>query len=190
MQETTEPGRGAAGDARPLDEACMSHAMLLGRVTRGDRLAFEELFDRFVAPVHGLVLAVVDDADRAAEVVALLFADLWRSPSEALSTPGSGPPVGVQSRILAAAHRRAVQSVRRRREDSEVGDAPDQRVPGPAARVLSRIPDADAVTAIELAYFRGRTIGEIATTMGVPLSRVASLLSGGLKELRRRPGAG
>lgn len=190
MYETAEHGGAAPPRANPpADEARPSDAMLLGRVSRRDRAAFEELFDRFVAPVHGLVHAIVDDADRAAEVVAVLFVDLWRSPSDLLSSP-RGASSGVEERILAAAHRRAVQAARRHREDPTSGDPPDQPVPRSAARVLDRLQDPDAVTAMGLAYFGARTTREIAARMEVPMSRVASLLKGGLEELRHRSGAG
>lgn len=121
--------------------------------------------------------------------MAVLFVDLWRSPCDLLSSPW-GASSGVEERILAAAHRRAVQSARRHRDGPTSGASPDQPVPRSAARVLDRLEDPDAVTAMGLAYFGARTTREIAARMEVPMSRVASLLKGGLEELRHRSGAG
>ncbi len=149
-----------------------SDAALLGRVSRGERPAFEELYDRFVAPVYGLVLAVVDDAEQAEEVVATLFVNLWQSPFDLPSTPGAAPSP-FSTRILVAAHRRAVQTVRARRQGSNVEDP-----------FLDDMTAADGLATVRLAYFDARTVGEIAARMEAPRNAVASLLNRGLEDLR------
>jgi len=81
---------------------------LLGRVARGDELAFAALYDALSARVYGLARRVVLDPSRSEDVAQEVFLEVWRKATRL--DPSKG---GAKTWILTIAHRRAVDAVRR-----------------------------------------------------------------------------
>ncbi len=164
---------------------------LLGGIARGETRAFETLFDRYSRPVYSLALGVLRDAGAAQEVTQEVFLDLWRGAGE--FDPARGSP---RSWILALAHHKTVDAVRRRRLrmteplEDQSNHAPD--VVEEAVRRLEqgRVREAllglstDQREAIVLAYYGGYTQQEIALRLGIPLGTAKTRIRDGMIRLR------
>lgn len=54
-------------------------AEVLGRVARGDRAAFGELYDLYSGHAYAVILRILSDQEAAASALEATFADAWRS---------------------------------------------------------------------------------------------------------------
>ncbi len=80
---------------------------LLAHVARGDRGAFEAVYDRFAGPVYGLILKVVRDPAQSEEVAQEVMLEVWRTAARFDASKGTAA-----TWILTIAHRRAIDRVR------------------------------------------------------------------------------
>ena len=164
-EETAAPE--AAGLGQVLSD-------LLRRSSRGDEVAFAQLYD---ATSRRLVLRVVRDQAMAEEVTQEVFLDVWRTSSRFDPTLGSA-----MSWLMTIAHRSAVDRVRssqaaRVRDDAHAAthQVIDFDTTAEAAhssleaqrvrRALATLTDAQRA-AVELAYLGG--LIRLRDTMGVP----------------------
>jgi RNA polymerase sigma-70 factor, ECF subfamily len=173
----------------------LSDEVLLARAAEGRQEAVAVLFDRHQGSMYGLALRITGDDATAQDAVQDAFVSIWRNASRFDADRASA-----RSWMLAIAHHRSVDAVRRRRPLTALPET-ESRVP--AALVL---PDVwtevrvrlDAATirraldrlsavqreVIELAYFAGLTQQDIATRTGTPLGTVKSRARLGLLALR------
>ena len=171
-------------------------ADFLARVARADMTAFEGLYDRYGRSVFSLALTMLRDAEAAQEVVQEVFLDVWRT-ARAFD-PGRG---SARSWILALAHHKAVDAVRRQRlrttEPLDEGMANHQDVAelavagiarGRVRAALEALP-AEQREAIALAYYGGLTQREIAERMRIPLGTAKTRMRDGMLRLRGILGA-
>jgi RNA polymerase sigma-70 factor (ECF subfamily) len=182
-------GRSARSDADVSDEE------LLREAAQGREAAIATLFDRYQGLMYGLASRITADPAIAQDAVQEAFLSIWRHASRFDPNRASA-----RAWILAIAHHRAVDAVRRRRTTSALagdeGPLPPALVrPDLWGEVRQRL-DADVVRealgrlaplqreAIELAYFSGLTQQEIATRTGSPLGTVKSRVRLGLQALR------
>ncbi|WP_320774989.1 sigma-70 family RNA polymerase sigma factor [Streptomyces sp. CRN 30] len=168
---------------------------LMRAVACGDGDAFASLYDAAVAPVLGVVRAVLRDVAQSEEVAQEVLVEVWRT------APRYRPERGtVMNWVLTLAHRRAVDRVR----SVEAATARDHK-----AALLDRVPEYDEVTeqvehrlereqvrrclraltelqrqSVTLAYYRGLTYREVAAQLSVPLGTVKTRLRDGLIRLR------
>lgn len=173
----------------------LSDEELLGHAARGSQGAIAVLFDRYQGVMYGLALKITRDPAAAQDAVQDAFVGIWRHAARFEAGRASA-----RSWILAIAHHRAIDVVRRRRPTSELEPEsaavpPALVAPDPWGAVLERL-DArvvrEALTrlaplqreAIELAYLRGLTQREIAQQTGAPLGTVKSRVRLGLLALR------
>ena len=189
MSQTTPP----ALSSGPLEE--LSDEDLLQHAADGVQVAIAALFDRHQGSMYGLALSITRDPATAQDVVQDAFLGVWRNASRFDVTRASA-----RSWMLAIAHHRAIDAVRKRRPVAELGGAD---APLPAALVAPDIwgevaqrLDADLVRAalqqlapvqreaIELAYFGGLSQQEIAEKTAAPLGTVKSRVRLGLLALR------
>lgn len=179
--------------AAPLPDATSEE--LLGRVGRGDRPAFNLLYERFSARVFGLSLRILRSAEHAEEVAQEIFLEIWQRSNRFESARGSAT-----SWILTMTHNRCVDRVR----STQASRVRDLKV-----SVASFSPDVDSVSeqaiqndeqsqvrrcldrlsplqrsAIELAYFGGHTYTEVASRIQTPLPTVKTRIRDGLIRLR------
>jgi RNA polymerase sigma-70 factor (ECF subfamily) len=173
----------AAGD--------VSDGELLGRIARGDRAAFEVLYDRYARAVFGLALRRLGDRDRAEEAVQETFAAVWRSARSYRPERGPGG-----AWLYAVARNAIVDRFRGRAEP--VADVPEtpsgDAGPAEAAeagwlawrvhRALRSLPDTEREV-LELAYWSGLSQSEVAEFLNVPLGTVKTRTRSALGRLGR-----
>ncbi len=166
---------------------------LMGLVARGDRTAFEALYDALSSPVYGLARRVVRDPARAEDVTQEVFLEVWRQAARFDRDRGRA-----KTWIMTITHRRAVDAVRRseshrRQEDRAVTD--EVVTEDPSERMIAT-EEHDAVRtcmetltdlqleSVRLAYFNGYTYNEVATLLDKPLPTIKTRMRDGLIRLR------
>ena len=162
-------------------------ARLVARVAERDAAALGALYDRHGAASYALARAMVHGAGDAEDVVAQVFAQLWRTAA------GYDPARGsVATWITMLTRSRALDLLRAQRrrtrlhERAAAGDADGVAVPLGGS---GEAPDAAAERggqrrAIELAFFGGLSHGEVAATLGEPLGTVKTRIRTGMQRLR------
>ena len=169
--------------------------VLLVRVGRGDRPAFEMLYDAMAPVVFGVARQVVRDRQMAEDISQEVMVDVWRQ------APRFDPAKGrATSWIVTIAHRRAVDRVRSEqartaREDrvgrsspsASTGDigarVEEQAVKESLANGLALLTTAQR-EAISLAFYEGRTHQEVAHLLSIPLGTAKTRIRDGLIRLR------
>jgi RNA polymerase sigma-70 factor, ECF subfamily len=179
-------GAGSGGRDQDTDE-------MLARVARGDRDAFEALYDRLAGPAYGLIRKVVRDPAQSEEVTQEALLEVWRSASRFDAARGSAA-----TWVMTIAHRRAIDRVR-----SETAAA--EREHKAAQMLLARDEVGEAVTAsldaervrrcldgltelqresITLAYYGGYSYRQVAGLLDAALGTVKTRIRDGLIRLR------
>jgi RNA polymerase sigma-70 factor, ECF subfamily len=169
---------------------------LLLRVGRGDRQAFDALYDTISPVVFGVVRRVVRDPQITEDVAQEVLVEVWKL------APRFDPNKGrAMSWVVTIAHRRAVDRVRSEqarsdREDRagrdtsaalpqpDVGSRLDHEVVrGEVSRGLASL-TASQREAVSLAFYEGRTHQEVAQLLGIPLGTAKTRIRDGLIRLR------
>ncbi|MEO8424860.1 MAG: sigma-70 family RNA polymerase sigma factor [Actinomycetota bacterium] len=166
---------------------------LFKRINAGDAQSLRRLFSRH-APLTVALIAHLVGRSQAQDIVQETFLLLWR---RRLHAPDEG---SVQSWLVATAHRRAVEMVRRGEALSrgptpgalrtivDAGATPGMVEPNTRARqavvlhALMALP-ADERAPIELMYFRGLSRRQIAERLDVSLSELRVRSTDGLRRL-------
>ncbi len=190
----------------PSDSRERVDARLMGRLAKGDRQAFAELYDRFSGPLYGMAVRVVNDPTEAQDIVHDAFVTMWSKAATFDVSRGNAFTWAVT-----LVRNRAIDRVRSRRRRAELlanappadlGYATDEHaVTGSDA--LTQSEDARMVRAavatlpgeqrraLELAFFGGLTQEQIAAQLREPLGTVKARIRRGLLKLReslaRRP---
>ena len=163
---------------------------LVVRVARGDRGAFEALYERYVRPVYALALRRLGDRHSAEDAVQETFAAVWRSARTYRPERGPAAPW-----LFSIARNAAVDRLRARVVFAEPPDTPDA-APGPSDhaerdwlswrvhRALEELPEAEREV-LALAYWGGRSQSEIAAELSIPLGTVKTRTRSGLARLAR-----
>ncbi len=186
---TRAPGPEPAGPGareRVLDGA-------LGQVARGDKQAFETLYDGLAGPVYGLISQVLRDPAQSEEVSQEVMLEVWRAASR--FDPARG---NAATWVLTIAHRRAVDRVRsasaaaaRERRAAGLlfpeGDATDPVEAGLVREGVRRC--LDGLTelqreSITLAYYGGYSYRQVAVALDVTLSTIKARIRTGLLRMR------
>jgi RNA polymerase sigma-70 factor (ECF subfamily) len=190
--------RTSAGSPEP-DVPPETPEALLVLVARGDRAAFERLYDRYVDAVYGLVRRVLRDPAQSEEVTQEVLVDLWRSAASFDSERGSA-----SAWIMTIAHRKAVDRVRSAQastlRDVRVAQLGEERPYDVVAETVEHRMETEQVVralkdltdlqreAVTLAYYGGYTHVQIADLLGVPLGTVKTRIRDGLIRMRDRLG--
>jgi RNA polymerase sigma-70 factor (ECF subfamily) len=162
------------------------------RLIARDPRALTEMYDQFGSYVFGLAARVIGDRRAAEDVTQDVFLQLWERPQA--FDPERGR---LRTFVGTLAHRRAIDLVRRE-------EARRRRTARDAASVVP-IPDVDELaiaivtaehvraeleqlpveqrTAIELAYFGGRTYRQVAEELGIPEGTAKSRMRLGLRRI-------
>ena len=170
-------------------------ASLLERLRRNDRDALAALYDSYGRLAFGLAYRLLGEAGDAEDIVQESFLSLWRQSDRLDASRGS-----VRSLLLTIVHRRSIDVLRRRSGRSEraldeaqpiASAAPDPVEFASQAEERERVQLAlrdlppEQRTAIELTYFRGLTIAEMAQEEQIPLGTAKSRLRLALDRMRR-----
>ena len=152
-----------------------SDEMLIGRIADGDRLAMRTLFARHRVALYRWLLRLVTDEGLAEDLLSEVFLDVWRKAAsfEARSS--------VSTWLLAIARHKAL-SARRRRSDAELDDDTAATLVDPAddpelvlqkknraellRQALGRL-SAEHGEVIDLVYYHGKSVKEVAQIVGV-----------------------
>lgn len=175
----------AAGSEGPSD------ATLVAAMARGDQAALAVLYDRHAGLLLGAARRFLGSTAAAEDLVHDVLLEAWRraasfDPAAAASAPGS-------SFASAAGPSIACDAVsgegRPGRPDRDAGHGRGRRsrAGSEAARAreaLASLPEGHRQV-LELAYFGGLTMSEIADALGVPIGTVKSRSAGALSKLRR-----
>ncbi len=170
----------------------------LGRCAAGDQGAFAEVYDATSARAFGLALRVLRDHAQAQEATQEAFLQVWRQCGR--FDAGRGSAI---SWILMIVHGTAVTQVRSSqsrstREEVYERQSDPLRVGREDPTVAAADASMDAVrvreamrqltdvqrTALEMAYFEGRTHTEVAEIIGIPLGTAKTRIRDGLLRLR------
>jgi RNA polymerase sigma factor (sigma-70 family) len=177
-----------------------SEAELMQQVAAGEIGGLETLYDRYHAAAYALALRITSETGMAEDVVQDAFLGLWRNAGRYAELKGS-----VRGWLLAIVRHRAIDTLRRRRAGTALGDDADAILPAALTtpdpwpevagrleaeqvrRALTVLPPAQREV-IELAYFDGLTQREIAARTRAPLGTVKSRMRLGLVALRAELG--
>ena len=167
------------------------------RIAARDTQAFEVFYDRHGGAAFSLAYRIVGDRPAAEDVTQEAFVSIWRSGARFDRTRGS-----VRAWTLGIVRNRAIDALRR-----EAGRAPklnfdDEAIlesrPAPAdteAEVVRRAEarevrgalrdlPTDQARVIQLAYFGGFSLSEIAAMLGMPLGTVKGRMRLGMEKIR------
>jgi RNA polymerase sigma-70 factor, ECF subfamily len=185
-----EPGAGPEGtDDRNLD-------WLLAHVARGDKGAYEQVYDRLAGPVYGLIRKVLRDPAQSEEVAQEVLLEVWRNASRFDSAKG-----GAITWVMMIAHRRAIDRVRsasaeaQRDQKSAIAEAAASPLDEVAEAVEANL-DRERVRrclnsltdlqreSITLAYYGGYTYRQVAGLLNVALGTIKTRIRDGLIRMR------
>jgi RNA polymerase sigma-70 factor (ECF subfamily) len=190
-QRSALPHSQAGSTIRAVAADPVSDGELLSRIARGDRAAFEVLYERYARAVFGLALRRLGDRDRAEEAVQETFAAVWRSARSYRPERGPGGPW-----LYAVARNAIVDRFRGRTEPvADIPDTPSSEIgPEEAAeagwvawrvhRALAALPPPEREV-VELAYWSGLSQSEVAEFLNVPLGTVKTRTRSALGRLGR-----
>jgi RNA polymerase sigma-70 factor (ECF subfamily) len=165
-------------------------AMVTG-LKSGDQGAMAELYDRYSAVVYAVALRVLGDTGAAEDVLQEVFLQLWRNPGAFDAARG-----GLGSWLAVITRNRAIDSLRKRRPETDIEDvvlsvAPDLAAEAERSRVAEKVRGvmgtmaAAQRSALEMAYWEGMSHSEIADKTGEPLGTVKTRIRAGLIALRK-----
>ncbi len=173
----------------------MSDEELYARSKLGEAYALSQLYDRYGSRVAAIARRFVSDRQGVEEIVQDVFMRIW-------TTSAYNPDRGLFSHwICVVARRIAIDHARKRGSRVEmVGYERDQGADAAVGLELAfdgRLLRTDLIRAmsdlrleerivLNLAYFEGKTLSEIAQDLNVPLGTVKTRLHTGLKHMRLR----
>jgi RNA polymerase sigma-70 factor, ECF subfamily len=186
---TLRAAAGAALQGRPQRDEQLRQC--LHSCAGGDAAAFEAFYDATIAYARALGRRLLRDSELE-DVLADAYFQAWREAARFDAARGSAV-----SWLLTIVRSRAIDLLRQRRAalPDESGEGPASDAPGPddllaLAQAGSRLHaalvllSADERWVLGLAYFRDLTHSAIATSTGMPLGTVKSLLSRSQDKLR------
>jgi RNA polymerase sigma factor (sigma-70 family) len=180
-----------------MPEPAASHddASLAQLIRSGDREALGALYDRYASVAMATALRIVTDREQAEDVVHDAFLTVWRKIDRFDPTRGA-----LRGWLLTITRNLAIDRIRANRGDEDVAALDEQsrltsggnptwdeavrRLSAAELRAAIALLPAEQRTAIELAYFGGRTYREIAVLTGVPLGTANGRLRLALARLR------
>lgn len=167
----------------------MRDEALEGAFERRDAAAYETAFARFGPRLFTTALRVLGEPEAARECVHDVFLQLWRRVDAYAAARGSLEAflvVCVRNQALMLVRRRTRASVALRRLDPplpytfEADPIERDRI----ARAVAQLPATQAAV-VQLAYYRGLTLREVARELALPIGTVKTRLSAALRALRQ-----
>ena len=194
----SQTGWAAASPGWAAATETFSDEVLIRRIANGDQLAMRTLFARHRLAVYRWLLRLVDDEALADDLLSDVFLDVWRKASSFERRSS------VSTWLLAIARHKAL-SARRRRTDVELNNDLASTVADPAdnpelvlerknreellRHSLARLsPEHGEV--IDLTYYHGKSIKEIAEIVGINEATVKSRTFYARKKLAQLVAAG
>ena len=171
----TRMGWAAASPVRPAATETSTDEVLIRRIADGDQLAMRTLFARHREAIYRWLLRLVGDEALAEDLLSDVFLDVWRKAAsfEARSS--------VSTWLLAIARYKAL-SARRQQTHAELNDELASKLADPAddpELVLQKKDRAELLRqslaklspehgeVIDLVYYHGKSVKEVAETIGI-----------------------
>lgn len=173
-------------------EASPKEQELVAQLKSNSRGAFEYLYDHYSPALYGIIVKIVKDEEKAADVLQETFLKIWRNIASYQPEKGS-----VFTWMLNVARNTAIDNLRADHKLSKVvaldvisdvdltsAGASHQHTNSLDVRnwVARLLPDRRVL--IEMVYFQGYTHEEAAEMLSIPLGTVKSRVRKGLQELR------
>ncbi len=178
----------------------LTDAALIGAFGSGERWAADELYRRCARRLFGLGLRLLGNSGQAEDLVRDTFLRMRR-------TAGSYDPArgSADTWALLQARSLALDALRRRTAERRTLARPPRQPPGPqrsrpgnlavtgdltrhGRTALARLTPGQR-TALELAYFGGKTAAQVARIQGIPAGVARSRIRAALLRLHRSPAA-
>lgn len=158
---------------------------LLDDVSRGEECAMEQLFDRHSTAVYSVAKRILQDATSAEDVMHDVFMQIWREPITFLQMDGD-----LGNMLMVLSRNRSIVVLRDRVSKGLQVAAPvldaDKKVErrSDTAKAFLTVPLSDEhFRALDMVFFEGLTISEIATGTGRSLEAVKKNLCLALQQL-------
>jgi RNA polymerase sigma-70 factor (ECF subfamily) len=176
-----------------LQSANEEDAMLIARVRDGDRNALTGLYERYSSVMLGLGVRILGARAEAEDVLHDVLVEAWKKAATYDETRGT-----VRSWLLLRMRSRCLDRKKSPRlaRGQELDEATERKLEAPAAkepklgterRILREALDGlteDQRRPLELVYFEGRSIAEVAEALSLPVGTVKSRMNGARKALR------
>ena len=170
---------------------------LMQRVAGRDAAALEQLYDRHSRIVYSVLVRMTEQAASADELLQEVFLRVWNSAAHYQAVRGPLTPwLLTLARNIAIDHLRS-KSEKQRRQEHFVDPAPvaaaeppmeewidHRRLAADLHQRMAALPETHR-KALDLAYFKGLSHGEIASTLGEPLGTVKTWIRNAVLHLRR-----
>lgn len=190
--EAAHPSNRAMGSTPASGATPAAERDLVERAKARDQAAFEELVDRHRDRAYGLALRILRSAPDAEEVAQDGFVRAW------LALPGFRGESSFGTWLYRIVARRAFDraEVLKRRRTSEVGIEAADSVASPRLeseaegrsrrieRMMAELTEAQRA-AITLFYYEGRSVEQVAETLGMPTGTVKTHLSRARAAMRK-----
>jgi RNA polymerase sigma-70 factor (ECF subfamily) len=181
------------GDARrTVDQA--TDRRLIDGLRSNDRESLATIYDLYAGIAYGMALHALGNSVEAEDAVQDAFLALWRQADRLDASRG------IRSYLLTIVHNKCVDRLRKRSRRPEAVldlDAPIASGAAGPEDTLTQLDERQTVRnalvslpqeqrrTVEMAYFGGFTLAEVATRMEVPLGTVKSRLRLAMGHLRR-----
>ena len=184
------------------DYKSFSDIQIINKVGEYDSKALEELYDRYSPILYSLIKKIVEDKTKAEEVLADVFVLVWKNENSSNKSAAN-----VYTWLITLARNKAVD--RKRRDENpdlmpEYNDDYEDRFIIPRLsksidpldlnkalsvkdnfeEALNKLTDAQNFV-LYLAYYEGRTHGEIAKQLNIPVATVKSKIKVSLSNLKQ-----
>jgi len=187
------PGEPEHDVDRDLHLVTASDAELLDRIAAREREAFEILYHRYARPVFGLALHRLRDRGQAEDATRDAFAAIWRSAAGHRHQGGAGTRWlftvarnAIVDHARAASRRQLASSAEPRevlsRERGPESAAEDDWLAFRVHAAVDELPEPERVP-LQLAYWCGRSLNEIAELLELPLCTVKTRTRSALARL-------
>lgn len=166
---------------------------LIGRVSLGDRAAFQTLYSRTHAKLFGICLRILNNRQDAEEALQEIFVKIWHRSNQ--YRQGVASPM---SWLITLARNHALDMVRGRKpvnDDLDVAQDLASADPSPEDQILAMDQNRQIETcmeelepqradAVRLAYLDGHTYQDLADRFNVPLNTMKTWLRRSLGRLK------
>ena len=171
----------------------VSDAELVRAMAEGDRAALGTLYDRYVSLLLGIARRILRNEREAEDLVHDVFLEVWRQAKDFDIDRGT-----VRAWLVMRLRSRALDRLKSvafsRVTSLETTTLPSEPSVAPVdvtgasetamvRRALDQLPP-DQRTVIELGYFEGLSLSEVATKLGTPIGTIKSRLARALARLR------
>ncbi|WP_336645993.1 sigma-70 family RNA polymerase sigma factor [Microbacterium sp. USHLN186] len=158
-------------------------------MTHDDDERLTALYELHSGPIRRYVVSITGSRGSADDIVQETLLRAWRTPRILEQDPTTS-----RAWMITVARHIVIDEARsaRRRHESAVADVPERAIDDGTDRLFDALLVQDALAALSAehravvvaAYYRGRSVAEVATELGIPEGTVKSRMHYGLRALR------